>query len=283
MTHPISANRGGEVGDLLRHWRKLRGRSQFDLALAANVSQRHVSFVENGRSGPSRELLIKLARTLDIPLRERNRLLLAAGFAPAYAERPFDADTLDAVSKALDRVLRQHEPFPAVVLDRYWHVLRANDAAPRFFGSFVDLSAWPRPRNLLRLMFDPAGMRPLIANWSEASESLIERVRQEAVGGVLDDETNELIRELEAYGGQTATRPSTDAGIDQTVTSPVIPLRFQWKEHVLSYFSMVTTVGTPSTVAAQEFRIECMYPLDDDTERQHLALLAMQRPSLPRA
>ncbi|MBE7211469.1 MAG: transcriptional regulator, partial [Gluconacetobacter diazotrophicus] len=211
---------------------------------------------------------------LDVPLRERNALLLAAGYAPAYGEEPLDAAAMGAVAGALRRMLRQHEPFPALVLDRYWNVLLTNDYAPRLFNRFVDLAARPRPRNLLHLMFDPAGMRPFIVNWEEVAAGLFDRVRREAVGHVLDAETEELLAALAAYPG---VDPARLAGTRQAAALPMIPIRFRKDGQVLSYFSMVATVGTPGTVTAQELRLECMFPADDETEARHLALVGASR------
>ena len=166
-------------------------------------------------------------------------------------------------------MLRQHEPFPAMVMDRYWNVLLTNEAAPRFFGSFIDLAARPQPRNLLHLMFDPAAMRPFIANWDDVAAGLLERVRREAVGRVADEKTRELLAALLAYpgakvGGRVAKAKDS---------MPVLPIGFVKGDRVLNYFSMVTTVGTPQTIAAQELRVECMFPADDATERHHCALM----------
>ena len=133
----------GSAGHLLRQWRDLRGLSQLDLALDAGVAQKHVSFVESGRSRPSAQMVIDLSNALDVPLRERNAILLAAGHAPRYSEAPLDAPSLSRITTALKRMLRQNEPFPTMVMDRHWNVVLVNDAAPRFFGSFVDLAAWP--------------------------------------------------------------------------------------------------------------------------------------------
>ena len=157
--------RANELGVLLRHWRNLRGKSQLDLSLDSGMSQRHLSFVESGRSGPSREKLMAIAEALDIPLRERNTLLLAAGYAPLYADTAWDAPEMKSVTTALDRMLRQHEPYPAVVMDRYWNVLMANASTQHFFNGFIDMKAREGRRNLLHLMFDPDGMRPFLANW----------------------------------------------------------------------------------------------------------------------
>jgi transcriptional regulator with XRE-family HTH domain len=258
-----------EVGKLLREWRGTRGKSQFDLSLDTGLSQRHISFIESGRSSPSRHAVARIARSLDIPLRDRNRLLVAAGFAPLYAEEPWDAAQMRGVRRALERMLRQHEPFPAIVMDRHWNVLLANESAPRFFNHFVDMAARPKPRNLLHLLFDPQGMRPFIANWSEVAAGLVERVAREAVGRVIDETTKCLLAELAAYGGVDSDREGREA----QSAMPVIPVSFVKGELRLSYFSMVSTVGTPQTVAAQELRIESMFPADDATEIAHRELM----------
>ena len=255
------------LGALIRQWRATRGRSQLDLALEMGVSQRHLSFVESGRSAPSRALVAGLAQALEIPFRDRNALLLAAGFAPIHADKPWDAAEMRTLNRALERMLRQHEPFPAIVMDRWWNVLMTNAAAPRLFGSFIDLAALPRQRNLLRLMFDPKAMRPFVANWDAVARGLFERISRESTGGVIDEKTRALIAELLAYPEVTA-----DWGvIDQPGAAPVIPVGFVRDGRVLNYFSMVSTVGTPQTIAAQELRVECMFPADDATEEWHLA------------
>jgi transcriptional regulator with XRE-family HTH domain len=185
-----------ELGNLFRYWRHQRGKSQLDLSLDTGISQRHLSFVESGRSIPSRDVLLAVAERLDVPLRERNVLLLASGYAPMYSDCAWEAPEMAAIAKAIDRMLLQHEPHPALVIDRYWNVIRTNQAAPRFFGSFVDLEARTRPRNLLDLMFDPAGMRPFVENWEEVAAGLLQRIYREAVGHVPDQKTIALINEL---------------------------------------------------------------------------------------
>jgi transcriptional regulator with XRE-family HTH domain len=264
-----------ELGLLLRQWRDMRGKSQFELSLDAGVSQRHISFIESGRSVPSRQMLMDVAQALDVPLRERNTLLLAAGYAPLYQESAWDALEMQSVSNALGRILRQHEPFPAVVMDRYWNVLMTNESTPRLFNCFIDMAARKGPRNMLHLMFDPAGMRPFIANWEEVAKSLIQRVYRESAGRVIDEKTQELLTALLAYPDvQTDWKsPRALSTVSATRTLPVIPISFVKDDQVLSYFSMVTTVGTPQTVAAQELRIECMFPADDETETRHIAML----------
>ncbi len=162
-----------ELGDLLRYWRDMRGVSQLDLSLEAGVSQRQISFIESGHSVPGRDTLLTLAQTLDVPLRERNALLLAARYAPVYSEAPWNAHEMHSVIAALERVVRQHEPFPAIVLDRHWNVLMTNDAAPRFFDCFIDMASRKSPRNMLHLIFDPQGMRPFVADWDAVSRRTI--------------------------------------------------------------------------------------------------------------
>src|SRR5882762_2206706 len=264
-----------ELGVLLRHWRDVRGRSQLDLSLDTGISQRQISFVESGRSVPGRQTLTVIAQALDIPLRDRNILLLAAGYAPIYSEGAWNSREMQSVTNALGRILRQHEPFPAVVMDRYWNVLMTNESAPRFFNCFIDMAARKGPRNMLHLVFDPDGMRPFVADWEGVAKSLIQRVYRESVGRVIDDQTRQLLAALLAY-------PDVQAGWKaQNVLSasssapamPVIPIGFVKDDNVLNYFSMVTSVGTPQTVAAQELRIECMFPADDETEVRHLEMI----------
>jgi len=259
-----------------------------DLSIETGVSQRHISFIESGRSIPSRQTLLEIAQVLDVPLRERNTLLVSAGYAPVFSEAAWNSSQMQSVTKALERILRQHEPFPALVMDRYWNVLMTNQSAPRFFNCFFDMSQRKGPRNMLHLVFDPNGMRPFVEHWDEVASSLLHRVRTEATGRVVDEKTRELVAALLAYPGgkalsveqiQTRSRRS-DPG--QTFESnsapgrpvlPIIPLSFRKGETVLNYFSMVTTVGTPQTVAAQELRIETMFPADEETEREHLLLV----------
>lgn len=261
----MSSSSPGTVGSLLRQWRDLRGKSQLDLSFDAGVSQRHISFVESGRSTPSRRMLIDLAQALDVPLRERNLLLVAAGYAPLYAEEALDEPGMTIVQRALQRMLRQHEPFPAIVMDRYWNVLLTNDAAPLFFNCFIDLAKRQGRRNLLHLVLDPAGMRPHMKNWTETARGLMARVYREALGRVIDAKTRTLLDELSQYPD---VEPVWHASIPDS-SLPLIPLVFTKGDVTLSYFSMVTTVGTPQTITAEELRIECLFPADEATERDH--------------
>jgi transcriptional regulator with XRE-family HTH domain len=261
-----------ELGELLRYWREVRGVSQLDLSLDAGISQRQISFIESGRSVPGRQTLLNLAQSLDVPLRERNVLLLAAGYAPMYSEASWNAQEMSLVTDAARRVLQRHEPFPAIVMDRYWNVLLTNRAAPDFFSRFIDMAARTGPRNILHLIFDPQGLRPHMANWETVARSLIQRVQRESVGHVIELQTQQLLDALLCYPGvRPEWRSQGLAGSASTL--PIVPMGFVHDGAVLNYFSMITTVGTPLTVAAQELRIECLFPADDETEARHIALL----------
>jgi transcriptional regulator with XRE-family HTH domain len=273
VTSPDSNVPPNKLGDLLRYWRDVRGMSQLNLSLEAGVSQRQISFIESGRSVPGRYTILTLAQTLDVPLRERNALLLAAGYAPVYSEAPWNAQEMHGVIHALERVIRQHEPFPAIVMDRHWNVLMTNDAAPRFFNHFIDMASREGPRNMLHLIFDPQGMRPFLADWDNVARSLLQRVYRESVGRVIDGDTRRLLDELLAYPDVPRDWKTHHAS-PATPAMPVIPLGFVSEGVVLRYFSMVTSVGTPQTIAAQELRLECMFPADDETEARHQQLFA---------
>jgi transcriptional regulator with XRE-family HTH domain len=265
----------GDLGELMRYWRELRARNQLQLSLETGFSQKQISFWENGRSTPGRDTLMCICEALDVPLRERNQLFVAAGYAPVYSDVPWNADEVNSITNATRRILRQHEPFPALVMDRYWKVVMTNDAAPRFFGKFFDLSSRKGPRNMLHLIFDPAGMRPFVQDWEIAAKSLLQRVYREATGGVRDPKTHELLRALLSYPGvrEGWKKPSVFDVDSVSAGHPVIPLSFRREGKILRYFSMVTVVGTAQTVAAQELRIETMFPVDQATETLHQKLM----------
>jgi transcriptional regulator with XRE-family HTH domain len=241
----------------------MRRKSQLTLALDAGVSPRHLGFIEIGRSQPSREMLLILARALDVPLRERNELLLAAGFAPMYHETDLSEPAMALARQALDSILRHHEPFPAVVMDRHWNLLLTNGAASRFFAQFIDVTAETPPLNVLKLIFDPAKVRPYVRNWESVAEGLIQRVHREAVGGMLDERTRLLLEELLRYPGVPERWSIADL---TTAPSAVLPVEFQIGEITMRYFSTVTTLGTPRDITLQELRIECFFPADRETE-----------------
>lgn len=246
--------------------------SQLALATEAEVSPRHVCFIETGRARPSRDMVLLLASALDVPLRERNLLLLAAGYAPIYRETNLDAPELGAARAALDAILRQQEPFPAVVMNRSWDILTTNDAASRFFGFLLDRDP-SGPANVIRMMFDPKGLRPFVVNWEAVAEALIRRIHREAVGGAPDESTVMLLEEMLAFPDvpRRWRKPSPE-----TPLVPVIPVTFRKSGKTFAFFSTVTTLGTAQDITLQELRIECFFPLDGETEHhaRELACLA---------
>lgn len=261
-TAPAAQAQASPVGELLRHWRAIRRLSQLALALQASTTARHLSFIESGRSQPSPEMVLRLARALDVPIRERNQLLLAAGYAPLYREAGLESAHAAHVRAALDRMLAAHEPFPAVVMDRHWNVLDVNSAAEAFFAWLLGEREAEGPANVIRLMFDPDGLRPFVANWQAAAEALIQRVHREAVGGVPDPQTLALLAEALAYPGVPAQWQSPDF---RTPPLPIVPVEFQKDGLALCYFSTVTTLGTPQDAMLQEIRLESFFPADETT------------------
>jgi transcriptional regulator with XRE-family HTH domain len=271
MTRPATLPAEPSLGHLLQHWRRARQLSQLELAHRADISARHLCFIETGRSKPSRAMVLLLATSLDVPLRERNALLLAAGFAPVFAESSLDAPQLAKVRSALDAILRQQEPFPAIVLNRNWDIVTGNEAARRFFAYLLDWSERPSTVNVARLMFDPTGLRPRVRNWGAVARSLLQRIRREALGGVGDARAIQLIDELLAYPDVRHMLGEVDP---EKPTEPVIPVAYARAqgEPVFHYFSIVSTLGTAQDVTLQELRVESFFPADAATERQAHAL-----------
>ncbi len=262
----MSQARLSGFGHALRHWRQVRGKSQLDLALDAEVSPRHVSFIETGRSRPSRQMIHALATALDVPLRERNTLFTAAGYAPLYGESDLDAPELRPARRALDLLLTRHEPYPAIVMNRRWDVLLRNRGAERFFDRLAP-GPGPTPEeppNVLRMMLHPQGLRPLVANWEEAAGALVQRVHREAIGGVPGAEAARVLAEVLAYPGVPASwrQPNLSAPL-----APLVPIVFARGGRSWRFFSTVTTLGTPQDVTLQELRLECFFPADEATER----------------
>jgi transcriptional regulator with XRE-family HTH domain len=268
---------GGQIGGLLRHWRAARRVSQLDLALDADVSSRHLSFVETGRAQPSREMVLRLAEALEVPLRERNALLLAAGFAPVYRETGLDAPEMAEARRAVEFILAQQEPYPAIVVDRHWNVLLANAAAGRFLSLFP-LADVPPPPNAMRLLFHPRGLRPYILNWEEVAGGLIQRVHREAAGGPPDAGTKALLAELLGYPGVPPRWRTPE--LDKP-PAPLVTIVYGWGDRRLRFFSTVTTFGTPQDVTLQELRIECFFPGDDATRDALVGLAAPGSTTVP--
>lgn len=238
----------------MRSWRKRRRLSQLDLAVAADVSSRHLSFIETGRSRPSSQMLIHLSEHLDIPLRERNALLLAGGFAPAYPEYGLDAPPMAAVHEAIERVLAAHQPYPAVVVDRHWEMVAANPAIAVLVAGCAAHLLEP-PVNMLRLSLHPDGMAPWITNLAAWRAHLLTRLARDA-DTTGDAVLVDLLRELESYPGGTAGEPAPTL---------VVPLRFRHGDTELALFSTTTVFGTPLDVTVSELAIEAFYPEDAAT------------------
>src|SRR3954464_11858182 len=248
------------VGRLLRSWRDARRLSQMGLSLEGEVSTRHLSFVETGRSQPSRELIVRLAEHLDVPLRERNELLLAAGYAPAYPESSFEDAEMSQVRDPVKRLLAAHEPYPAVAVDRRWELLDGNAGVPLMTAGAAAHLLEP-PVNALRLSLHPEGMAPRIANLAEWRAHILGRLRRE-VNATQDAQLRALLAELEAYpGDDVADRPWTRPGAGEIV----VPLRLRPHEGELSFMSTVTTFGTPLDITVSELSIEAFFPADDHT------------------
>jgi transcriptional regulator with XRE-family HTH domain len=253
------------VGRLIQHWRRVRRKSQLSLALQAGVSARHLGFLEVGRAKPSREMVLLLAGALDIPLRERNALLLAAGYAPIYRETGLEAPEMEHARRAIGLILEHQEPYPAVVMDKHWNILRSNVAGERFFSRLLAPPAGGPQPNVIRLMFDPAGLRPYVANWESVAEALVQRVHREAIGGIADAATLDLLNEVLAYPGVPKRWQSPD--LLAPFPKPYLAVQFRKGELAMDFFSTVTTLGTPLDVTLQEIRIECFFPADERTAR----------------
>jgi transcriptional regulator with XRE-family HTH domain len=249
------------VGELLRRWRERRRLSQLDVALQADVSTRHLSFVETGRSQPSRGMLLRLAEQLELPLRERNQLLLAGGYAPVYGQASLDAPEMAGVRAALRQVLAGHEPYPAVVVDRAWNLVDANASVAVFVGQASPELLAP-PANVLRLSLHPDGMAPRIANLGEWRAHLLGRLRRQvALTG--DPELAGLHKELRAY---PCDQPEPEVELPGA-GDVVVPLRVRHGDRELSFLSIMASFGTPLDVTVAELAIESFFPADAETGR----------------
>lgn len=245
----------------LAWWRQRRGLSQFRLASAAACSQRHVSFLELGRTKPSREMVLRLSTALDMPLRQANELLLAAGYAPAWSEADLGAAALAPIRSALDHMLSQQEPFPAVVVDRRWNLLQANKGAVAMVEFLVGPTKPGSAINLADALVGPDVLRPHLTNWTEVVRYFVQSVEADAaVDGTV--QTSALLQRLLRYPGVRAamTEAAPSAG-----DSPVLPMLFQKGPTALRLFTTIATLGTPRDVTLQELRVESFFPMDDET------------------
>jgi transcriptional regulator with XRE-family HTH domain len=248
-------------GVLLRRWRAVRRLSQLGLALDADISTRHLSCIETGRAQPSREMVLRLAEALQVPLRERNALLLAAGYAPLYRHRGLDAPELEAARRAVDFLIAQLEPNPVLVLDRYWNVLRMNDGAKRILALFPGCDS-VMPLNGPRLVFHPQGLRPFIENWEVVAARIIQRVHHEAADNPSDETLKRFLEELLSYPNVPSRWRMLDL---DDAPPPFLTINYKWNNSTLRLFSTLTTLGTPLDVALQELRIEALFPADEAT------------------
>jgi transcriptional regulator with XRE-family HTH domain len=248
-------------GVLLRQWRAVRGISQLTLALDANISTRHLSCVETGRAQPSREMVLRLAEALEIPLRERNTLLLAASYAPLYRQTSLDASEMEAARQAVDLLLRQQEPFPGIVIDRYWNTLRMNSGMRHFLGRFPICDS-VNPHNGVRFVFHPKGLRPFVENWESVAARIIQRVHYAVVANPSDETMKCFLEELLSYPAVPSRWRVLD--LDDS-PPPFLTINYRWNNCTLRLFSTLTTFGTPQDVALQEMRIESFFPADEAT------------------
>jgi transcriptional regulator with XRE-family HTH domain len=251
------------VGDLLREWRERRRLSQLALALDAEVSTRHLSFLETGRARPSREMLLRLTDRLEVPLRERNTMLLAAGFAPAYPEHDLDDPALEVVREAVDRVLIGHEPFPALAIDRYWTLIAANRIIPALLTGAAPELLQP-PVNVLRLSLHPDGIASRIANLPEWRAHLLARLSRQ-VEITADSRLADLLEEVQRFAGSRDTRGMDEPGAYLSSTSVAVPLRLHTEHGLLSLLSTTMVFGTPVDVTLSELAIEAFFPADAAT------------------
>jgi transcriptional regulator with XRE-family HTH domain len=246
------------VGKLIREWRTRRNLSQMALASDSAVSTRYLSFIETGRARPSREMVLHLAEQLDVPLRERNRLLLSAGYAPFFEQRSLEDEQMSPVREALDRFLEAHRPYPAAIVDGHWNLVAANDGIALMTRG-VSPELLEPPANVFRIALHPDGMAPRILNFEEWSGHLISRIRRQAVL-TGDPETVELYEELSGYPGV-----SLEHVVDNS--APYLMHRLKLAHEELSFFSTVTTFGTATDITLAELSLEAFYPADERTKR----------------
>ncbi|WP_338766667.1 helix-turn-helix transcriptional regulator [Massilia sp. METH4] len=252
---------GAGVGAMLREWRLVRRLSQLELALQADVSARHLSYVENGKSQPSREMIVRLAEALGVPLRERNALFIAGGFAPKYPESGLDTPRLAQMRYAVEAILAQQEPYPAFLLNRHWDILMANDAAMRI-NRFVLGGRDSKHVNMLHQFFDPDDLRGTLENWEEIAGPLLRHLHNEVAASRSDTKAATLLEEVLAYPGVPAHWRHRELG---TAPAPVLTTCFKRDGVRLAFFSTITTFGTPRDVTLDELHIESCFPVDDDT------------------
>lgn len=261
-----TSSAASSFGAQLRRWRQHRRLSQEALAFDAEISTRHLSCLEGGKAMPSREMVLILASALEVPLRERNVLLQAAGFAAVYRESGLDDAAMAGVKRALDSLLEKQEPWGAVVVDRVWNVTQMNRGATRLFARFPPTTNDPRiALNIVRTLFHPEGMRPWIVNLDEVLTSTLERLERELVQCPDDETLQELRNEIFSYDDVAAS--FAGAGVALAPGLPLIPVHLRRGDAEVRLLTLVTTLGTPLDVTAQELAIESYFPADEASER----------------
>jgi transcriptional regulator with XRE-family HTH domain len=261
---PLPRNRKSDtpIGRLLREWRQSRRLSQLDLALEADVSSRHLSYVETGKAQASRDMVVRLAEALEMPLRERNALLMAAGYAPHYPETTLATPGLEQMRRAIELILAKQEPYPAFVVNRYWDVLMINQAAVRI-NQFTTSGREPRHGNILHQVFDPEDFRPFLANWDEVAEAFLSHLHHAIATTPTDPRPQQLLDEILCYPDVPKRWRFRDV---ERPPSPILTLRFKTPEGEICFFETFTTFATPRDVTLAEMRIECAFPADARTE-----------------
>jgi transcriptional regulator with XRE-family HTH domain len=254
----------GAIGPLLKQWRERRRMSQLDLAMEANISTRHLSFLETGRARPSRDMLVLHSRVRDVPLRGRNELLTAAGYAPVYRETALDSPEMAAVRRLLDVMLRQQEPYPAMVLDRHWNILMTNEAMGRVMGLFLDpaTTADLGPPNAMRLSYHPQGLRPYIVDWEATAAAFIQWLHRDLLR-TGDAETRRLLDELVAY--PDVPREWRTLDLDAS-TVPFLAIELRRGDVRFAFLTLLASLGTPYDITLHELRVECFFPADEATD-----------------
>ena len=269
MQQRVSAPQPNSFGIILKQWRDRLSLSQLDLALISQVSQRHISFLESGRAKPSQEMVLQLASVLEVPLRYQNLMLSAAGFTPIHAETDLSAPEMASISKAIDFMLHQQEPYPAIVIDRYWNLLLTNQGSARLLSTFIDPDKLQSrfcidgKINLMRVVFDPQGLRPFIANWEEVARHLLQRTYREANSSIESEQSALLFNELLSYPDASELWNTLSQAEQHTL---LLTMYLQKSNLNWQFFSTIATLGTPYDITLQEIRIECFFPADAETE-----------------
>jgi transcriptional regulator with XRE-family HTH domain len=261
-SHNAPSAPAGHFSSLLKHWRSVRRLTQIELAVDANVSARHVCFLETGRSQPSREMVQLLGSALDLPLEERNALHVAAGFVPPYGDKGLAADNLQPVQQALDFILRQQEPYPAIVVDGRWDVRLRNQGSARLFKPFRESYGMEASfaDNAMHVVFHPRGLRPFIVNWDEFAGQMIQILHRDVAHG--GRAAAQLLDEIMAYPGLPAEWRMPR---QVSASSPVMTMHLAKDDYRLAFFSTFTTLAMPMDAALQQIKIECFFPADDAT------------------